>query len=214
MVELAHHLPYSVSGVLVSVIIMGLLTFLAQIMGAQQQLADSSENLFHIFHPAHILFSAVATTAMFWKHDNKSVLKAIVIGFIGSLGICGVSDILIPLAGGMALGYKMHVHVCLLEEPWLIISFAMVGVLAGLMVTKTFEKSTQYSHGVHVFLSSTASLLYLISFGVANWMQAIAGVFFVTVIAVMLPCCLSDIVFPLVCTHRYCRHGRGSAKGE
>jgi len=205
-VELAHHLPYSIFGVVAAMIMMGLLTFMAQIAGAEAQLAPSSQQLFHIFHPSHVLFSAVATTAMFWKHDEHKLLKAVVIGFAGSVGVCGVSDIIIPFVGGKLLGYPMHWHLCLINEPMLVYPFAALGVVAGLMVTKTFERSTEYSHAVHVFLSSAASILFLIGFGWTGWMEAVAAVFFITVFAVMMPCCLSDIVFPMLCTHRYCRH--------
>ncbi len=30
--------------------------------------------LFYITHASHILFSAVATTAMFWKHEKKILI--------------------------------------------------------------------------------------------------------------------------------------------
>lgn len=205
LVELAHHLPYSIFGVISAMVVMAFLTFIAEIVGAEGKLPQAAEEMFHIFHPSHILVSAVVTTAMFWKHDNRSLLKAIVIGLVGSVGICALSDIFFPFIGGILLGYRMQIHVCLIEEPFLIISFALAGVLSGLAMT-SIEKATQYSHGVHVFLSSIASLLYLIGFGLNGWTHAVAGVFLVTVIAVIIPCCTSDIVFPLMCTHRYCQH--------
>lgn len=186
--------------------VMGFLDFLSRSTGFHKNFVGASEELFHLFHPAHILFSAVATTAMFWRHDNHSLWKAVLIGFIGSVGICGVSDVFLPFIGGRIFDFHMHFHVCLIEEPGLVYPFALIGVASGLMVTRAFEKSTQYSHGVHVFLSSMASLLYLISFGVTEWMHSLPQVCLITLTAVMLPCCLSDIVFPLMCSHRYCHH--------
>lgn len=205
MVELAHHLPYSIFGVISAIILMAVLTFIASTAGSED-IAGASGEMFHVFHPSHILFSAIATTAVFWKHDNRSWMKAALIGLIGSVTICGISDIFVPFVGGRLLGFEMDFHICLVEEPGLVYPFALTGVAAGLMVTRTFEHSTQYSHGVHVFLSSTASLLYLISFGVTDWMHHMTAVFMVTIFAVMVPCCLSDIVFPLMCTHKYCSH--------
>ena len=205
LMELAHHLPYSIFGVISAIILMAVLTFIAEAAGANN-ISGASNELFHVFHPSHILFSAIATTAVFWKHDNHSWIKAVFIGLFGSLSICGISDIVIPFIGGKLLGFHMGFHVCLVEEPGLIYPFAFVGIAAGLMVTQTFEHSTQYSHGVHVFLSSAASLLYLLSYGVTGWMHHITPVFLITIFAVMIPCCLSDIVFPLMCTHRYCSH--------
>lgn len=204
--ELAHHLPFSVFGVVSAIIMMSVLTFIAKIVQAEDLMPGASAEMFHVFHPAHILFSAVATTAMFWKHDNRNLLKAATVGFVGSIGICGISDIFIPYWGGALINEHMHMHICLIEHPQIIIPFALVGIFSGLMVTKSFERSTQYSHAVHIFLSSTASLLYLISYGLTDWMHAISGVFFITVVAVMVPCCLSDIIFPLLCTHKYCEH--------
>ncbi len=209
LVELAHHLPFSVSGVVAAIISLALLTFLSRMIVPEQELASASADLFHIFHPFHILFSALTTTAIFWKHDNKNMFKAVVIGLVGSLSICGLSDIMIPYIGGLATKHPMHFHVCLIENPGLILPFAVTGVIGGFLVPATFERSTQYSHGVHVFLSSAASLLYLMSFGFVDWMHSITSVFFITITAVMVPCCLSDIVFPMVCTHRYCRHPLG-----
>jgi len=206
LVELSHHLPYSIFGVTLGIVFTGILTFLAALARAEHILPSASQDLFHVFHAAHILLSAVATTAMFWKHDNNNIVKAILIGLLGSLTICGISDIFFPYFGGILLNQTMHFHLCLLEEPNLVIPFAIVGVLAGLAVTKTFEKSTEYSHSAHVFVSSVASILYLLSYGLQDWVHVLGGVFIIIILAVMIPCCVSDIVFPLVCTHKGCDH--------
>ena len=206
LVELGHHLPYSILGVIAAIIMMAILTFVAKVTHGEKFVPEASREIFHVFHPAHVLFSAVATTAMFWKHDNQNIYKAMGIGLIGSVTICGISDIFIPYLGGLVLGQKMSMHLCLIKEPQLIFPFAVVGILAGFLIAKEIEKSTEYSHSIHVFLSSSASLLYLIGFGLVDWIHAVTGVFFVTIIAVMIPCCLSDIVFPMVCTHKYCQH--------
>ena len=205
LIELAHHLPYSIFGVTIALILMGLLMFIAIIANSEHRVPMASAELFHVFHPAHVLFSAVATTAMFRKHDGN-VLKAIAVGFIGSITICGLSDIFIPFWGGIILQQEMQFHICILEEPGLVFPFAIVGVIAGMFVTKSFEKSTEYSHSAHVFLSSVASILYLIAFGLTEWVHVLGGVFMVTIFAVMIPCCASDIAFPLACTHKHCSH--------
>jgi len=205
LVELAYHLPYSIFGVTAGLIAMGVLTFFTTILRAEALLPEASIELFHIFHPAHILISAVATTAMFWKHE-KRILKAIIVGFVGSIAICGLSDIFFPFIGGLVMGAPMHMHVCIIENPGLILPFALAGVVAGLFVTKTVEKSTQYSHSAHVFVSSAASILYLLGFGLTDWVHSLGAVFLVTIISVMVPCCASDIVFPLACVHRDCQH--------
>lgn len=205
LVELACHLPYSIFGITVGLIAMGILSFFATLMRAEHLLPEASRELFHVFHPAHVLISAVATTAMFWKHE-KRIVKAVIVGLAGSVTICGISDIFFPFIGGITFGSPMQMHICIIEEPGLVFPFALVGVIAGLLVTKSFEQSTQYSHGAHVFVSSAASILYLLAFGLTDWIHAVGAVFLITIVSVMIPCCASDIVFPLACVHRNCDH--------
>ena len=207
LIELAHHLPYSIFGITAGLIAMGVLNFLAILMRAEDLMPQASLELFHVFHPAHVLISAVATTAMFYKHE-KRITKAILVGFFGSVAICGISDIFLPYLGGKLVGEPMHMHICIVETPGMIVIFALMGVLAGLMITKSIEKSTQYSHSAHVFISSAASLLYLIAFGMNEWVHSIGAVFLITIVSVMVPCCTSDIVFPLTCVHRDCTHSQ------
>ncbi|MFA5088686.1 MAG: hypothetical protein WC552_06590, partial [Candidatus Omnitrophota bacterium] len=204
--ELGNHLPYSIFGVALGLVLMGLLTFFAILLQSENALGRASEELFHVFHPIHVLFSAVASTAMFWKHE-KRIWKAAFVGVFGSVVICALSDIFFPFWGGLLLNVDMHLHICVLEEPFLILSFAAVGVLAGFLITTAIERSTEYSHSLHVFVSSVASILYLVSFGLNGWTDMIGGVFLITIVSVVIPCCVSDIVFPLFCLHRGCQHG-------
>lgn len=205
LTELIHHIPFSVFGVMIGLLMMGVLTFIAEISGHGHDLAEASMELYHVFHPSHILLSAVSATAMFMKHDGH-IGKALAVGFVGSLALCSLSDSIFPYIGGLLIGGEMHFHVDILEHPGLVLPFAAVGTLAGLAAPRSFEKATEYSHSMHVFVSAVASILYLMAFGLDDWTHALGGVFLVTIVAVMLPCCLSDIVFPLTCTHAHCRH--------
>lgn len=200
LTELREHLPYSIFSVAFGMIILGLLTFGSAILGTHN-ISEPSKGLFHIFHPIHLLFSATATTAMFWRHE-KRILKAIIIGFIGAVGICGISDIFIPYIAGFLLGVKMQLHVCIIEHPGLILPFVVAGVFTGLIVPNTTQKSTIFSHTAHVLISSMASIFYLISFGLVDWIHVAGMVFVFMVLAVIIPCCASDIVFPLLLTKR------------
>ncbi len=129
--ELKHHLPFSILSVVVGLILVGVLSFIAEITDAGDASSHFGE-LFHIFHPTHVLFSALATTAMFWQKEKK-FFKAIAVGIIGSVGICGISDIFIPYLAGYLLGAHMHLHVCIVEHPQLIIPFLVLGVAAGFL---------------------------------------------------------------------------------
>jgi len=194
--ELREHLPYSIFSVAIGMMFLGILTFISGIFGTGD-ISDPSKELFHIFHPVHLLFSATATTAMFWRHD-KGFVKAIVIGFIGSIGICGISDIFIPYLSGILLGVKMKLHICIIEHPSLILPFLITGIFAGFIVPDTTHKSTIFSHTAHVLVSSMASILYLIGFGLTEWVHVAGMVFVYMLLAVILPCCTSDIIFPLI----------------
>ena len=67
LVELGAHLPYTIFGVTMGLMLMGILTFFATLMHSEHLLAGAASEFFHVTHASHILFSAVATTAMFWK---------------------------------------------------------------------------------------------------------------------------------------------------
>ena len=203
--ELYHHLPFSTFGVLMALLCVGVLTFIAEL--AHANLAHPSLELFHVFHPAHVFLSATAATAMFMKHDGN-IIKGCCVGFIGSLLLCTLSDAVFPFLGGKVLGAEMDWHIDLIEHPLQILPFAIIGTISGLAAPKSFEKATEFSHGIHVFVSAVASLLYLLAFGLsAHWTHQVAGVFMVTIFAVMIPCCLSDIALPLACSHKGCTHG-------
>ena len=210
-VELGHHLPYTIFGVTMGLMLLGILNFLATLMRSEHLMAPAAAEMFHVTHASHILFSAMATTAMFWKHE-KRILKAMMVGSLGSIVVCALSDSVFPTIGGKLLGIKMSMHICIIEHPGLILPFATAGVLAGFLVPSVIEKSTQYSHSAHVLFSSVSCILYLIGFGMGEWVHQLGIVFILTVISVMLPCCMSGIVFPLVCVHRDCSHDSPAGK--
>ncbi len=197
--ELQSHLPYSIFCTAAGLMLTSILLFVAQAF-TDQQLTTGLRNLFHSFHPAHLLLSATATTAMFY-HYERNLLKAGLAGFIGATVFCSLSDILLPALGGRVLGSRLTVHFCLIEHPRLLLPFVLIGCLAGCGAAATIEKSTIYSHSGHVLVSTMASILYLVSFcPQCNWLgsERIGIVFIVITIAVMVPCCLSDIVFPVL----------------
>jgi len=163
----------------------------------KEALPGAFKDLFHIFHPTHMLFSATATTAMFWRYERR-IFKAAIVGFLGAILVCGASDILIPYASGFLLGATMEPHICIFEHPGLVLPFALMGVLTGFLAAEHIVRATFFSHAAHVLISSSASLLYLVSFGLGHWIDNAGWVFIFVVLAVMIPCCFSDIVFPLL----------------
>lgn len=190
--ELKGHIPYTIFSVAAGIMALGVLSVLIE----ESVFPQKSERLFHIFHPLHLFFSASATTSMFYRH-NERIVKAILVGFVGAVGICGISDIFIPYLAGGLLGAKMHLHICVIMHPELILSFTLFGIICGLLLPPVVG-STTFSHSAHVLLSSMASILYLVSFGLVDWISVAGMVFIYIVPAVVIPCCISDIVFPLL----------------
>jgi hypothetical protein len=195
--ELRIHFPFTVFSVAAGLMLLGMFNFISVSQGTRY-LSSASRDLFHVFHPLHMLFSTIATTAMFWRHE-KRILKAAIIGVIGSVGICGLSDIIIPYLSGYLLGVRMDLHICVIEHAQIVIPFIVMGLLVGFIVPEKTE-STIFSHAIHVLVSSMASILYLVSFGLVYWVQQIGMIFIYMTFAVIIPCCTSDIIFPLLLT--------------
>ncbi len=197
--EFTHHFPYTVVGSLIAMA--GVWWFGTQLLnqGRADSLFEQSRSLFHLFHPLHICLSAIATTSLFWRHERHA-LNAAWVGAWGTILPCGLSDYFFPYIGGMLLGQPMHLHVCIVEHPQMFFPFLLLGILAGFWAEERLTGSHLFSHGAHVFVSSAASLLYLTSFGFTAWMQDVRLVFpalAIIVVAVWVPCCISDIVIPV-----------------
>ncbi len=166
----------------------------------EDRLQAASGMMFHIFHPVHLLLSAMATTAMFFRHERR-LWKGLVVGFVGSVGVCGLSDVFMPFLAGRWLAVEnMHFHWCLIRHPQMVLPFVGLGIISGLLAALAVHRSTVLSHSAHVLISSAASLFYLISFGVGDWFseEKLPIVFAVVVLCVTIPCCLSDVLFPLL----------------
>lgn len=198
--ELQEHLPYTIFSVAAGMVVLGVLTYIATLLKATE-ISQATQGLFHLFHPIHLLLSATATTAMFWRYERRFI-KAAVVGFIGAVGICGISDVIIPYVAGSLLGVRMHLHLCIVEHLMFILPFVIAGIFAGFVIPSTTEKSTIFSHAAHVLVSAMASILYLVSFGLGEWIEVAGMVFVYMVLAVIIPCCMSDIVFPLLLTKK------------
>lgn len=202
--EFAHHLPFTIIGSLLAMA--GVWWFGTQFLsnGHSVDLIDRSRSAFHLFHPLHVCLSAIATTSLSWRND-KRLWSAALAGVFGTMIPCGLSDYVFPYLGGQILGQGMDFHICIINHPQLFFSFLVLGVIGGFWAEERLTGSHLFSHGVHVLISSAASLFYLISFGFIGWLTNVALIFpaFLTiVIAVWIPCCISDIVVPTAARKR------------
>ncbi|MDY6914567.1 MAG: hypothetical protein SVT52_08950 [Planctomycetota bacterium] len=186
--ELRHHVPFTFFGALTGVAI-------ALVFAYAHIPHKVSHALFATFHPGHVFVSAIATTAMYRLHGRRSVLSTILVGFIGSVGIGTISDSLIPYLGELVLGAPhAHVHIGFIEEWYLVIPLALLGVAVAY-----WRPTTEIPHAAHVLLSTWASLFHmLMALGVSLGMSSIMLIPAFLFLAVWVPCCTSDIVFPLL----------------
>jgi len=182
--ELKEHIPFTLVATLTAVLIIVFVLY-----GIKKQIPTE---LFEIFHPLHVIASSIVTTAIFYKYKQK-IIPAILVGISGSIIIGSLSDIIFPYLGGNLLNLQTSFHLPLFESTTLILSVALMGSLIGIIT-----KKTQLPHYIHVFLSVFASLFYLLNFSQAFNLIHFIGAFFVVFIAVIVPCCLSDIVFPFL----------------
>jgi hypothetical protein len=183
--ELKSHIPFTSFGAFTGVIIV-------VVINICNVPASVSKLLFCIFHPLHVLLSAIATTGMIRLH-SKNKLKICLVGYIGAIGIATLSDVIFPYLGGVLLKVSMELHIGFIKEWWIVNPLAFMGIMIGY-----FRPLTKIPHMGHVLLSTWASLFTLTAFGVAEWAKFFHFVFLILFLAVWIPCCLSDIVFPLI----------------
>ena len=184
--ELKSHAPFTLFGAFTGIVLMLIFKDISK---------NVSFTLFYIFHPTHVVLSAMVTSSMFMLHTKKAnFFLVLIIGYIGSLGIATVSDSLIPYVGEVLLGLPAHSHIGFIEVWYVVNPAAVLGVLIAY-----FWPKTKFPHAGHVLLSTWASLFHILmalSGGISILTAIVIFVFLF--IAVWLPCCVSDIVFPLL----------------
>ena len=194
--ELKRHAPFTALGAATGIIIMVII-----VLGHVS--SGVSHTIFYTLHPIHVVLSALVTTAMYMRYRKAKFWIAILIGWTGSVGIATISDAIIPYLSGGLLNVPMEFHVPFIEtakmpivgiEEWIIVnSAALLGIANGY-----WKQVTRIPHSGHVLVSTWASLFYFTAFGIANWISLLPFIFLFLFLAVWIPCCTSDIVYPLL----------------
>jgi hypothetical protein len=190
--ELKNHAPFTLFGAAIGIVIM--------IFFPKEQFI-ASFNIFYTLHPIHVLLSALVTASMYEIHKcGKSRTKCniwclLFIGYVGSIGIATISDSIIPYIAEILLDMPNRgIHLGFIEKWWLVNPLAIIGIAIAY-----FKPSTKFPHAGHVLLSTSASLFHIImAVGESLSWSTYIIVFLFLFIAVWIPCCLSDIVFPLL----------------
>ncbi len=186
--ELRMHAPFTAFGTVTGIVIMA-----AFIQFRIPR--EISSTLFWTMHPLHVLASALVTTAMYRLHAGRGVWQTVLVGYFGSVGIATLSDSLIPFAGEWMLDLPHRgIHLGFIEKWWLVNPLAGAGIALGYVISHT-----KIPHAGHVLLSTWASLFHiLMALGTSLDVVTTILIAVFLFLAVWVPCCTSDIVFPLL----------------
>lgn len=207
--ELKAHIPFTIFGAITGLIIMFFSLKLPY---------KFAYNAFYLLHPFHVFLSALVTAGMYRLHTCPVVgincirgkcnfWLLIIIGYVGSVGIATISDSLIPYAAESLLGMpNKGMHIGFIEKWWLVNPLAVLGILVAY-----YKPTTKFPHSLHVLLSTWASLFHIIMAKVElSGVFTYIAIFLFLFLAVWLPCCVSDIVFPLL----FIKRSKNKIKGD
>jgi len=209
--ELKGHAPFTIFGALIGVAFMLIFRDIGR---------GHARVLFGVFHPGHVVLSAMVTASLFTLHrEKKNFLLVLLVGYFGSIGIATLSDSVIPFFGESILGvsvpshasghevgddsveetcrqpgHRHGIHLGFIEQWYIVNPAAILGVLIAYFIPRT-----KFPHAAHVLISTWASSSHILmnTAGQLSGMM-LFGVFVVLFVAVWLPCCISDIIFPLL----------------
>ncbi|MBN1467053.1 hypothetical protein JXA02_14960 [candidate division KSB1 bacterium] len=195
--ELKRHAPFTSFGALTGIFIM---------IASSHVPKEISYRIFYILHPIHVVLSALVTASIYklhtCEHFGKKCLRGecnlwvlLLIGYIGSVGIATLSDSIIPYLAEILLKMPHRsIHLGFIEKWWLVNPLAILGIILAY-----FKPTTKFPHAGHVLFSTWASLFHiLMAIGASLHWYSYLAIFIFLFIAVWVPCCVSDIVFPLL----------------
>ncbi len=208
--ELLHHFPYATLSVALALMLLTLITVFFDTGVAAQAAAACSEGccnhasgldiLFHSFHFIHILFATSGTIVTFRRYSDK-IWVGLLVGTLSSMVFCTLSDVLLPYVAGRLLGIEMDLHICFATELSNILPFLGVGLFNGWVMTQLPEFRTQenslFLHFLHTFISAMASIFYAVGHGLSDFYTYFGMFYLLMVVAVIIPCTLSDVIAPI-----------------
>jgi hypothetical protein len=211
LTELRAHAPFTLFGA-----VTGVLAMLLFARAAPQ----TSARLFQVFHPSHVVLSAIVTASLFRLHEKKKgFLVVLLVGYFGAIGVATLSDCVLPFFGETMLGVAIpthahehseavadvpevhdepaggaRIHLGFIEDWYLVNPAALLGVLLA-----WFWPHTKVPHAGHILISTWASSFHVLMNTHRELTPLLLfGVVVVLFIAVWLPCCVSDIIFPMI----------------
>jgi hypothetical protein len=197
--EISCHLPWATFSIAFGFILLSILHFVGLGSSRPSTLSHGYHILFHAFHYLHIVYAVVGTMVTFSRFSS-AIVRGVVLSVLSPSFFCTLSDVALPTLAGNLLGVKMDMHICFISELHNIIPLLIMGLITGLVLRAHHESLLSFfslgSHFFHILISSLASLFYMVSYGFDKWHQSMGLLFFFLVIAVVVPCTLSDVVVP------------------
>lgn len=197
--ELLHHMPYAIFSVAAALVLLSLVSHTG--MGDSVTATQRADSLFHNFHFLHLLFATTGTVVTYLRF-SRVLVRGLLVGVLSPVFFCTLSDAVLPYYGGRLLGVPMHWHVCFYSELENVLPFLLIGVLNGFIMARhhytALARFSVGSHSIHIFVSSLASSLFLLAHGFHDWSASIGIVFLFLILAVLIPCTISDVVVPMV----------------
>jgi hypothetical protein len=186
--ELKTHAPFTLLGAGTGIVIMIVLV----LTRAPRPL---STTLFWSLHPLHVLLSALVTAGIYRLHSTGKIWATVLVGYVGSIGIATLSDCVIPYLGESLMGLpNKGIHWGFIEKWWLVNPLALAGIAVAYLWPRT-----KFPHAGHVLLSTWASLFHItMAMGDTFSLLTVIPISVFLFLAVWIPCCTSDIVFPLL----------------
>jgi hypothetical protein len=211
LLELKGHLPFTALGSVLGILFMLLFRAISNGGGL---------GLFMIFHPLHVILSAIVSASMLTLHGGrKNLLFILIISYLAAVGTATVSDIVMPHIGASLLGLDIpsegethHIghsehtvadsdaheehgmHIGFIKEWYLVNPAAVIGIIIGFLLPHT-----KFPHAGHILISTWATLAYLLMRVYAEInIFSVAEMLLILFLSVWIPCVTSDIIFPLL----------------
>lgn len=193
--ELKSHAPFTAFGAITGIIL---------ILVFQTLPPKTAYTIFYVLHPIHVFLSALVTAAIYELHTcrpGKNIIGKcnlwllLFIGYVGSVGIATMSDSIIPYLGEILLNMPNRgIHLGFIEKWWLVNPLAVLGIIVAYL-----KPATKFPHAGHVLISTWASLFHILM-AVGNKLDFFSYIIILIFLflAVWLPCCISDFIFPLL----------------
>ncbi len=208
--ELACHFPYATFSVTGAFIVIALLHFVS--LGftvANHTLQSGYHILFHVFHYIHLVFAVTGTFVAFTRF-SQSMVKAVLVSLVSPAIFCTLSDIALPSLAGNLVGVPMAVHICFfsLHDLMNLLPFMILGLMTGYAISRHHRPALRAvslgAHFIHILISALAATFYTASFGFDSWYSVMGPLCFLLVLAVVVPCTISDVVVPAYFSRRGC----------